>query len=161
MPIPTPSLCWLVALVVFLIVEGATVGLVSIWFAAGSLAALLLSLAVDNIWAQFAVFLAVSAVCILALRPLSRKYLKKDYQATNADRAVGSVGIVTETIDNLDATGAVQLEGKVWTARSADGSAIPAGSKVLVDHIEGVKLLVRPVQPAAAGQDMSQTESRV
>lgn len=153
---PTPSLCWLVALVVFLIVEGVTVGLVSIWFAAGALAALLFSLAVSNIWAQFAVFLAVSAVCMLALRPLSRKYLKKDYQATNADRAVGSVGIVTETIDNLSATGAVQLDGKIWTARSADGSVIPADAKVLVDRIEGVKLLVRPAQPSAAGQDRSQ-----
>lgn len=149
----TPSLCWLIALVVFLIVEALTVGLVSIWFAAGSLAALLVSLAVDNVWLQFAAFLVVSAICLMALRPLSRKYLKKDYQPTNADRAVGAIGVVTETIDNLSATGAVQLEGKVWTARSADGSIIPSDAKVRVERIEGVKLLVRSVQPVAAGQD--------
>ena len=74
----TSSLCWLIALIVFLIVEALTVGLVSIWFAAGSLVALLVSLAVDNIWIQFAVFFVVSAVCLLALRPLRQKYLKKD-----------------------------------------------------------------------------------
>ena len=139
----TSSLCWLIALIVFLIVEALTVGLVSIWFAAGSLVALLVSLAVDNIW--------------LALRPLRQKYLKKDYQPTNADRAVGSIGVVTEPIDNLNATGAVQLEGKVWTARSVDGSLIPVDAKVKVERIEGVKVLVRPVQSVAAGQDMSQT----
>lgn len=153
----TSSLCWLIALIVFLIVEALTVGLVSIWFAAGSLVALLVSLAVDNIWVQFAVFFVVSAVCLLALRPLRQKYLKKDYQPTNADRAVGSIGVVTEPIDNLNATGAVQLEGKVWTARSVDGSLIPVDAKVKVKRIEGVKVLVRPVQSVAAGQDMSQT----
>ena len=118
----TSSLCWLIALIVFLIVEALTVGLVSIWFAAGSLVALLVSLAVDNIWIQFAVFF-----------------------------------VVTEPIDNLNATGAVQLEGKVWTARSVDGSLIPVDAKVKVERIEGVKVLVRPVQSVAAGQDMSQT----
>ena len=65
--------------------------------------------------------------------------------------------MVTEPIDNLNATGAVQLEGKVWTARSVDGSLIPVDAKVKVERIEGVKVLVRPVQSVAAGQDMSQT----
>lgn len=143
------SIIWLILMVVFLVVEGLTVSMVSIWFALGALAATLLALAVDNIWVQIAVFLAVSAVCLAALRPLSRKWLTGRKQPTNADRVIGAECLVCEAIDNLAGTGAVQVCGQTWTARSADGSPIAVGSRVQILRIEGVKLFVQPADVPA------------
>ena len=92
-----PSIAWLIALVVFCVLEAATVGLVSIWFAAGALIALFASFFTGNIWIQFAVFLAVSFLCLLAVRPMARKYITPRRQATNADRVIGAEGMVLET----------------------------------------------------------------
>ena len=142
-----PTILWLVALVVFLVVEGLTVGLVSIWFSAGALAALLLSLGVENIWAQI-------ALCLAAFRPMALKYLNPSRRTpTNADRVLGMEGVVTQAIDNLRSTGTVQVRGMDWSARSAGEETIPAGTRVRVVRMEGVKLFVEPVgAPAAVSQ---------
>ena len=132
---PIDSILWLAALIILLVVEALTVTLVSLWFALGALAALLTSLFVDNIWVQFGVFLAVSLVTLLAIRPLARRYVTPKQVATNADQAVGAEGLVTQTIDNLNASGQV--------------SVIPAGATVKVLRIEGVKLIVAPLSAAA------------
>lgn len=135
-------LVWLGLLVVFLIVEAATVTLVSVWFAAGALAALLVSLVHGAAWVQMMAFLLVSAVLLLALRPWVRRYLKPKVTATNIDAVIGSAGLVTADIDNLGATGQVKLGAMEWTARSTSGEGIPAGTRVRVDRIEGVKVFV-------------------
>ena len=137
-----PSVVWLILLVVFVIVEALTVGLASVWFAAGALVALLSTYFTDNIWLQIFLFVAVSAVALFALRPLAKKYVTPKQVATNADRVIGRDAVVTEDIDNLTATGAVKIFGVLWTARSADGSPIPAGETVTVREIDGVKLVV-------------------
>lgn len=80
---------------------------------------------------------------LLATKPLMKKYLRPRIQATNADRCVGRTGVVLEDIDNLAATGQVRVCGSVWSARSTDGAPIAAGTTVVVDRIEGVKLMVR------------------
>lgn len=148
-----PSVFWLAAMVVLLAVEAATVGLVSIWFAAGALCAFLVSLPVKNIWVQIVVFLVISFVCMLAVRPLARKYMAPRRQATNADRAIGAEAVVTQDIDNLRAQGQVQVQGAIWTARSAlEEQVIPAGAKVRVERIEGVKLIVTPLAACPAGE---------
>ena len=142
---PIPSICWLAALVVLAVLEGVTVTLVSLWFALGALAALITSFWVDNIWIQFAVFLAVSLVTLLLIRPLARRYVTPRQVATNADRAVGAEGIVTQAIDNRSAQGQVTVSGAVWTARADPEAPIPEGTLVRVLRIEGVKLIVTPV----------------
>ena len=143
---PIPSICWLVALVALAVLEGVTVTLVSLWFALGALAALLTSLAVDNIWIQFAVFLAVSLATLLVIRPLARRYVAPHQVATNADRAVGAEGVVIQAIDNRSAQGQVTVAGSVWTARADPEQPIPEGTAVRVLRIEGVKLIVTPIQ---------------
>ena len=143
---PIPSICWLVALVALAVLEGVTVTLVSLWFALGALAALLTSLAVDNIWIQFAVFLAVSLATLLVIRPLARRYVAPHQVATNADRAVGAEGVVIQAIDNRIAQGQVTVAGSVWTARADPEQPIPEGTAVRVLRIEGVKLIVTPIQ---------------
>ena len=140
------AIIWLVLLVVFLAVEASTVSMVSLWFAAGSLAALLTALAHGPLWLQTVVFLAVSAALLLALRPLVKKYLTPKLTATNVDSVVGSTGLVTAAIDNVSATGQVKLGAMEWTARSTSGQPIPVGTLVKVDKIEGVKAYVTPAE---------------
>ena len=140
---------WLIALVVFLMVEASTVTMVSLWFAVGALAALIVSLFAGLGW-QIAVFLVVSAICLTALRPLARKYFKPRITRTNVDAVIGSQGYVTTPIDNMAATGKVKLGAMEWTARSTSGEPIPAGTLVKVDRIEGVKAFVTAVKVPAA-----------
>ena len=124
----------------------ATAGLVSIWFVAGALAALAGAVLGAELLVQVLLFAGVSAAALAVTRPLVRKYTRRDTVATNADRVLGSRAKVTETIDNDNSTGAVYVDGKTWTARSAEGDVIPAGEQVEVASIEGVKLLVIPVK---------------
>lgn len=133
---------WLGAIVLFGIVEALTAGLVSIWFVAGSAAALLVALAHGSLTVQLVVFAVVSAVALAATRPLVRKFTAGRTVPTNADRLLGQEAKVTETIDNENASGAVYADGKTWSARSADGSVIPAGEIVRIRKMQGVKLLV-------------------
>lgn len=142
------SIFWLVVLVMFLLVEANTVALVSVWFAAGALAALIASLLSAQLWLQAVLFLAVSAACLACLRPLVRKYLKPRMVRTNVDAMLGSEGYVTADIDNVSASGQVKLGAMEWTARSTSGEKIAAGTLVKVDKIEGVKVFVTPVPSA-------------
>ena len=144
--IDLPVWLWLIALVIFGVVEAATAGLVCIWFAMGAMVALLAALLGTGVVEQVVVFAVVSAVALAATRPLVRRMTAGKAVATNADRVLGAAAKVTETIDNENSAGAVYVDGKTWTALSADGSVIPAGEQVEVTSIEGVKLLVIPVK---------------
>ena len=134
---------WLGAIVLFGVVEAATAGLVSIWFVAGALAALIAALLSANIWVQMVVFVVVSAAALALTRPLVKKIAAGRAVPTNADRVLGREAKVTETIDNENTTGAVYIDGKTWTARSEDGDVIARGSMVTIVRMEGVKLFVR------------------
>jgi len=134
---------WVAALVVFLIVEAVTAGLVSIWFVFGSLVALICAALGAAVWLQIFWFVIVSVATLVLTRPLVKRYVDSRSVATNADRSIGRAAVVTERIDNLAATGAVKLDGVVWTARSTDDAvAIETGEHVTVRAIEGVKLIV-------------------
>lgn len=135
---------WLIAMVVLLVIEGIVPGLVSIWFAAGALVALLAAWLGAPLWLQIVLFILVSLVLLLLTRPLAKKYVNSRTTPTNADRIIGKDCIVKEEIDNLRGTGAVAVDGKVWTARmdTQDGRA-PVGSVVQAVRIEGVRLIVK------------------
>ena len=139
---------WIGAIIVFGIVEAATAGLVSIWFVPGAVAGLIAAMAGAGLLIQLVLFLAVSAAALAATRPLVKKLTANKSVPTNADRVLGTWGKVTETIDNENSSGAVYVDGKTWTARSADGSVLPAGSRVEIRRMEGVKLIVEAAQKA-------------
>ena len=144
---------WLAALVIFLVLEAETMGLVSIWFAAGSLVALLVSLVTDRFLVQLAFGLVASAICLAALRPvLKRRLAPGRQQRTNADRVIGMQGVVTEDIDNIQGRGAVIVRGQTWTARSESGALIPRNARVRILRIEGVKLFVEPLAVAEGAE---------
>ena len=136
------KIIWLALLLLFAGAEAVTVGLTSVWFAAGALCALIAALAGAELWVQITLFLAVSALCLLAVRPLAKRHLNSRVEATNADRVIGEQAQVTEDIDNIRGKGAVVIRGVAWTARSEDGAPLPAGTLVKVLRIEGVKVFV-------------------
>lgn len=139
---------WLVAFIVFIVIEAATVGLVSIWFAVGALAAFISAVLKAKIIVQLACFIIFTALTLVITRPLSKKLLSARHVATNADRVLDMVGIVTERIDNLRETGAVHVGGKLWRARSESGEIIEKGEQVRSIRIEGVKLIVEKLGSA-------------
>ena len=134
---------WVVALILFAAVEAVTVQLVSVWFAAGALAALIADLLGAGVTVQFVVFLAVSIICFIVTRPLVKKFSTSKIQSTNADRCIGETAVVVEEIDNVNAKGQVKVNGNIWTARSETDEVITEGEKVTVLKIEGVKLIVK------------------
>ena len=135
---------WIALFVIFLVAEALTAQLTTVWFAAGSLVALILELAgVKNIGIQVAAFVAVSAVTLIATRPLVKKMINKKAVATNADRNIGCEAVVTEEINNLKAQGSVKVNGNIWSARSADETPIEEGAIVITEKIDGVKMIVR------------------
>ena len=134
---------WLGVLVAAVVLEIATTQIVSIWFAIGALASLIATLAgVEQLWIQIVIFVLVSAIAVVATRPIVKRIVNKKAEPTNADMVIGKTGIVTEKIDNLAPSGMVKAGGQVWTARSADDSVIEENERVIVKEISGVKLIV-------------------
>jgi len=145
------AIAWFALLLVFLIVEAACpIHLVSIWFAAGSLVAMLVAFWGGKLWLQITLFLVVSCVLVALLWPFIKKFLNPKLKKTNIDAVIGSEGLVTAAIDNVAAAGQAKLGAMEWTARSTSGKNIPAGTLVKVDRIEGVKVFVSPAEVPAS-----------
>ena len=137
-------LFWLAATVIFLLIEWTTMGLTTIWFAGGSLVAGLLAVFSCPFPIQFAVFLVVSVALLLFTRPLAIKYLNTNRTRTNVDSLIGKEAVVTETINNLKNTGAADIHGVTWTARTDSNlDTIEKNSVVVIERIDGVKLIVK------------------
>ena len=135
---------WLVAMIVLLIVEATVPGLVSIWFALGAFAAMISSLLNAPLWLQFLWFAVVSIVCLWLTRPFVKKFVNSRVTPTNLDMVLGMDCLVTEDIDNMLGTGAVNVGGKEWTARmESAGDRAKKGDVVEALRIEGVKLIVK------------------
>lgn len=136
---------WIVLLIAFLVIEFITVGLATIWFAGGSLVALILAaLGVGIVW-QILAFFVVSFVLLIFTRPVVVKYIKPGKIKTNYEGAIGKQVLVKEKIDNIAGTGAADLEGQEWTARMEDDSeTMEAGMIGEVVKVQGVKLILKP-----------------
>ncbi len=138
------SICWLGLIVVLIIIELATLGLTTIWFAGGAVAAFAASLLGAPLGLQVAIFLGVSILLLIFTRPFAARYINKNRVRTNVDSLIGKTAVVTQDIDNLGATGEAQVEGKIWMARTEeDGQKISAGATVTILKVSGVKLIVR------------------
>ena len=139
------AIIWLVLMVIFLIMEAATVQLISTWFAVGSLAAMIVALLGGEIWLQVLVFLTISIVLLALLWPMARKHLKPKLVATNADALVDRICIVTEAIDPVEG-GRVKIGDVTWSARVETEEPITAGSQVKILKIQGSKVIVEQVK---------------
>ena len=138
------TIIWIAAIIIFGVVEAVTAGLVSIWFVIGGVGGLITSILGGQIYLQVVVFFIMSIAALFVTRPLVRKWGTARATATNADRVLGSIGRVTETIDNTIPMGEVYVDGKHWSARSENGSVIKPDTLVRITRMEGVRLFVEP-----------------
>ncbi len=137
-------LVWLCLLIVFLVIELATVGLTTIWMAGGALAAIFLNLAGLGLWWQIGAFLVISFILLIFTRPFAVKYINSHHEKTNYEGIIGKVVRITETVDNLQETGAAVVNGLEWTARTEqNGEVLGPGDLAKVVSISGVKLIVK------------------
>ena len=137
---------WIVAILVFAGVEAYTSVLVSIWFAAGSAAALVTTILGAGIYTQIVVFLAVSLLSMFLLRRAALKSIKNNAESTNLDRIIGQSIVIDETVDNRQNSGNARIGDGVWKGKSKNGENIPAGATAKVVAIEGVKLIVEKME---------------
>lgn len=138
------TIYWLILFVVLLLVEIFTMGLTTIWFAGGALAAFVMGKIGFGLAAQCIVFVVVSAILLIVTRPIAVKYFNKERQKTNVELLIGQHALVTEDIDTLHAAGRVEVKGQEWSAKTdePDGK-IAKNTVVVVEGIQGVKLIVR------------------
>lgn len=141
-----PEIVWLIILALCLVVEIATLGLVTIWFAGGALVTFFVAMVTDSLLIQVIVFLVVSLLLLFFTRPIAAKYFNSRRTKTNVDSLVGEQCKVTEIIDNFNGTGTVLLKGLEWTARSKNEAVIDAGARVRVCGVDGVKVLVEEIK---------------
>lgn len=138
------AIYWLIVFIVLLVLEIATLGLTTIWFAGGALAAFILSMLGVSATAQWVVFCAVSFVLLFATRPWAVRYFNdQKKEKTNIDSLIGKTAVVTAPICNLEGRGEVFVNGLTWTARTRNEAAvIEEGTHVVILAVEGVKLIV-------------------
>ena len=138
---------WIGIAVVMAVAEAATNKLVSIWFVIGALCAAIASLFTPYIVIQLVVFIVVSLVAMIVTKPLVNRY-KKGFkiEKTNSDRLIGLTGVMLTDIDSLEAVGQVKVNGEVWSAKLKELTPLKKDSKVKILAIEGVKMIVEPLQ---------------
>ena len=137
---------WIALLIAFIILESCTYQLICVWFAAGSaIAAICAGVGLGVMW-QVVAFLVVSVICLIVLRPLSLKLIKKDKFSSNAEGLIGKkVTLITDS-DDVSYSGRATIGGTEWAVRCDEGQKIQAGSVAYIKEIEGVKLIVSNVK---------------
>ena len=131
---------WLIFIFVFLLIEGFSMNLVTIWFAVGSLSAFISTYFTNNLYIQLIVFVITTFVSLALTRPIIKKYINKNIEKTNYDVIIGKIGTALTDITQLD-NGRVKVDGKSWMAKSKE--EIKKGEKVKILKIEGVKVIVK------------------
>ena len=135
---------WLIVFVIALLVEIATMGITSIWFAGGALIAWVIAKLGFGVTVQAVVFILASLLLLILTRPIAVKYFNVERQKTNAESLIGKYGVVIEEIDTLQAKGRVEIQGMEWSAKTeAPDGKIAKDTVVVIDGIQGVKLIVR------------------
>ena len=134
---------WLIIFAILIVIELATMGLTTIWFAGGAIIAAICALIGGPVWLQVVLFILVSVVLLFFTRPIAVKYFNKNRFRSNVESMIGKQGIVIGEIDNLQGIGQVRVGSMEWSARSLNGNVIKPGSVVVVENVEGVKLIVR------------------
>lgn len=141
-----PIMLWVTVILVTVAVEAVTLSLNSIWFSVGGIAALIAASIGFGFGSQLVVFVLFSAALLVLVRPFCKRFLRPKGAATNADRVIGQTAVVTEAIDNMQASGAVKVFGQVWSARTVDSDGCPVGALVRIREIQGVKVIVERVE---------------
>lgn len=137
------SLIWLALIVAFILIEAFTYQLICIWFAVGSIGGLIASFVTDNYIVQATVFIIISIITLICIRPAVKREFKPKGLKTNVENLVGKDVMITEDVCNLQSSGQGKVNGMIWTVRSADNTDIKKGKTAVIEKVEGVKLIVK------------------
>jgi membrane protein implicated in regulation of membrane protease activity len=139
------AVVWIVIAILFAVIEGFTLGFVTVWFSVGGIAATVAALCGASLPVQIIIFFAVSIILLIFTRPILVKHLKLGKEKTNVDAIAGKIGVVTAEIKPYE-TGLVKVNGVPWTAESKDQqSTILVSTRVKILSVEGVRLIVEKV----------------
>lgn len=137
---------WLILAGILLIIEIVNTGFLIFWFSLGALVALLTSLVIDNMIFQTVVFLISSTLLLFVTKPFVNKILPKEsFIKTNSNSVEGKIGRVIIDIEPIEGKGQVKIGGEIWSAKSADSTYISKDTEIIVEKIEGVKAIVKPL----------------
>lgn len=136
------TIFWLMTFVVLLVVEIVTLGLTTVWFALGAIAAFLAAYVGASVLVQIIVFLIVSVALLIVTRPIVMKHFNQKRERTNAESLIGQKAIVIETIDSIHGAGRVEVNGMEWAAKTDESGLIEKDTIVSIKGIQGVKLIV-------------------
>lgn len=138
------TMYWLLIFIVLLVIEIGTMGLTTIWFAGGALAAFIMGIIGFGTGVQIAVFSIVSIVLLVSTRPIAMKYFNKERKKTNAESLIGKQALVLEEVDTLHNKGVVEVNGQEWSAKTEEPSGVIAKNTVVtIEGIQGVKLIIK------------------
>lgn len=143
---------WLLVVAVMLVIEIFTMGLTTIWFSLGALGATLAAALHAPIWLQSVLFVVVSILIMILVRPFAMKVVNKERAKTNIDELIGKKVLVVEEIDNRRGQGKVRCGGVEWTARSVDDTVLEKEETVVIESVSGVKLMVMREEEKQTGQ---------
>lgn len=139
------SILWLIVLAILIFIEIITLGITTIWFAGGALVAFIVSLFFDNLILEIILFLAVSIALLFFTKPIIMKYFNSQNNNSDYEGVIGKEATVIAAVDNMKASGQVEVNGQEWSARSLEGDIIVKGTRVTVKGISGAKLIVAKV----------------
>lgn len=153
------AMIWAGLTIIFVVAELISLGLTSIWFAAGALVAAFAAILGAPFWLQMIVFIIVSVILLASTRKFAKRYLENRIVKTNAESLIGKTSIVQETIDNAVPTGKIRIGDVEWTARTLqEGQVIPKGSRVVIREIAGVKCMVEPVEDTSVEKEATKNQ---
>lgn len=136
------TVLWIIAAIVLGVVEASTANLITVWFAVSALVTAVFAAMGAGTGAQMTVFVVLSVMLVAATRPLAKRFITKKAVATNADRIISAEGVVIRRIDPVENVGQVKVMGQIWSAKSQSGETIEEGTSVVVQALEGVKVVV-------------------
>ena len=138
------TIFWLILFILLSMIEIATMGLTTIWFATGALVATIASVFGANRIVQAILFIVVSVIMLIFTRPIAVKYFNKNRTKTNVESLIGEQAVIISDIDNLQGTGQALVRGQEWMARSEqEDGLIKTGAVVEIVAVQGVKLIVK------------------
>lgn len=147
----TLNIIWIILFIVLLLIELFTVGLTTIWFAIGALAAAAANALGAGLIVQIIVFLVISVILLIFTRPLAAKHLNKKRIKTNYESKIGEIIRISEKVDNINQSGKSVVDGQEWTVRTkTDSEILEKGDLAKIVSISGVKLIVEKYQEEAS-----------
>ena len=135
---------WVAVTIICVVIESLTLALTTIWFGISAFVLVFLAFTPLPFVAQVFIFVALALVLLIFTRPVVKKKLSQKQIATNYERVIGQIAVVTKKITALD-KGAIKINGMEWTAAVKEDIVLEKGSKCIIEEIAGVTAYVKQI----------------